>query len=36
VTREPGKEIPTMNKRTYAKPRLKRLGLLRALTRFSF
>jgi len=25
-----------MQKRTYAKPRLTRLGLLRTLTRFSF
>jgi hypothetical protein len=29
-------ETETMNKRTYRKPVLKRLGLLRRLTRYTF
>jgi hypothetical protein len=31
-----GKENQTMEKRSYTKPTLTRLGLLRSLTRFSF
>ena len=36
VARPPGRKESTMERRTYRKPSLNRLGLLRTLTRFSF
>jgi hypothetical protein len=34
--REERKETPMMTRKAYVKPRLKRLGLLRQITHFSF